>query len=89
MHNFVACAVSRKHWQPAVRRGEGFFGDSCFHTFSAPVHVPSSAVGEAHTVIDIIYTLHSTCMHMHILTLKTHLHAYTHNIIYSHISCQD
>lgn len=60
MHNFVACAVSRKHWQPAVRRGEEFFGDSCFHTFSAPVHVPSSAVREADTVIDIIYTLHST-----------------------------
>lgn len=58
MHNFVACAVSRKHWQPAVRRGEGFFGDSCFHTFSVPVHVPSSAVGEADTVIDIICTAH-------------------------------
>lgn len=91
MHNLVACAVSRKHWQPAVR-SKGFFGDSCFHTFGCSCSCPQFCC-----VLGVIHILHSTHVHvgtpkrLHIdmyIRIKAHAHPCTSgfNFLWSGLS---
>lgn len=94
MHNLVACAVSRKHWQPAVR-SKGFFGDSCFHTFGCSCSCPQFCC-----VLRVIHILHSTHVHvgtpkrLHIdiyIRIKAHAHPCTSgfNFLWSGLSSAD